>query len=68
MISGGRLRKLKKGLPIRPEDENDKKIASRKGAKTLSLSKMRNKLFFTPTPTSPIKGEEFSLPSPGGRD
>jgi hypothetical protein len=45
-----------------------KKIASRKGAKTLSLSKMRNKLFFTPTPTSPIKGEEFSLPSPGGRD
>ena len=40
------------------------KIASRKDAKTLSLSKMRNKLFFTPTPASPIKGEEFSLPSP----
>ena len=46
MISAGRLRKLKKGLPAGPEPAKDEKMASRKDAKTLSLSKMQDEKFF----------------------
>jgi hypothetical protein len=46
----------------------DERVVSRKDPETLSLIKRCNKLFLHPHPASPIKGEEFFLPSPGGRD
>jgi hypothetical protein len=43
-----------------------KKIVSRKDARTLCSTKLRNNLFLHPHPTSPIKGEEFVFPPLAG--